>query len=65
MFYTATTYPNPPIWGYVKKTSPMKGNVFFTGDIQTYRHTHKHRDSMTESADSVKTTFGLVEQLWP
>ena len=37
----------------MKKTSPMKGKVFFTGDI----HAHGHRDSMTESAqwaDSVK-----------
>ena len=39
----------------------MKGDVFFTGDIQTYTHTYTHsdghRDSMTESAqwaDSVK-----------
>ena len=48
--------------GGVKKTSPMKGDVFFTGDIQTYIHTDihtdGHRDSMTELAqwaDSVKT----------
>ena len=44
--------------GGVKKTSPMKGKVFFTGDIRTDTHTHGHRDSMTESAqwaDSVKT----------
>ena len=36
----------------------MKGKVFFTGDIQTYRNTHGHRDSMTDSAqwaDSVKS----------
>ena len=44
--------------GGVKKTSPMKGKVFFTGDTHTRIHTHGHRDSMTESAqwaDSVKT----------
>ena len=44
--------------GGMKKTSPMKGKVFFTGDIRTDTHTHGHRDSMTESAqwaDSVKT----------
>ena len=48
--------------GGVKKTSPMKGKVFFTGDIQTYIqtyiHTDGHRDSMTVSAqwaDSVKS----------
>ena len=43
--------------GDVKKTSPMKGNVFFTGDIRTYVQTDGHRDSLTESAqwaDSVK-----------
>ena len=34
----------------MKKTSPMKGEVFFTGDTHTYRHTDGHRDSMTESA---------------
>ena len=49
--------------GGVKKTSPMKGKVFFTGDIHTYIHTDRptdgHRASMTESAqwaDSVKNT---------
>ena len=36
--------------GGVKKTSPMKGDVFFTGDIQIYKHRDGHRDSMTESA---------------
>ena len=44
--------------GGVKKTSPMKGKVLFTGD-KTYKHTYGHRDSMTESAqwaDSVKRT---------
>ena len=43
--------------GGVKKTSPMKGKVFFTGDRHTRRHTRRHRNSMTESAqwaDSVK-----------
>ena len=38
----------------MEKTSPIQGDVFFTGDI----HTQGHRDSMTESAkwaDSVKT----------
>ena len=47
---------HPQILGDVKKTSPMKGEVFFTGDT----HTHGHRDSMTESAqwaDSVKTVY--------
>ena len=52
------THTLPQIWGDVKKTSPMKGEVFFTGDIShTYIHTRGHRDSMTESAqwaDSVK-----------
>ena len=41
----------------VKKTSPMKGKVFFTGDRHTYIAADGHRDSMTESAqwaDSVK-----------
>ena len=44
-------------WGDVKKTSPMKGKVFFTGDIHTYRHTDGHRNSITELvqwANSVK-----------
>ena len=40
---THTHTPHPHIWGDVKKTSPMKGEVFFTGDrhtdIQTYRQT--------------------------
>ena len=36
--------------GGVKKTSPMKGKVFFTGDKRTDIQTHEHRDSMTESA---------------
>ena len=58
------THTPPQIWGDVKKTSPMKGEVFFTGDRHRHRHTHTHiqtdghRDSMTESAqlaDSVKT----------
>ena len=47
--------------GGVKKTSPMEGDIFFTGDrqtdIHTYIHTHGHCDSMTESAqwaDSMK-----------
>ena len=43
--------------GGVKKTSPMKGKVFFTGDRHTDIQTDGHRDSMTESAqwaDSVK-----------
>ena len=43
--------------GDVKKTSLMKGEVFFTGDTHTYRQTDGHRDSMTESAqwaESVK-----------
>ena len=47
--------------GGVKKTSPMKGKVFFSGDRQTDRqtdiHADGHRDSMTELtqwADSVK-----------
>ena len=42
----------------MKKTFPMKGKVFFTGDTRTYIHTDGHCDSMTESAqwaDSVKT----------
>ena len=46
--------------GGVKKTSPMKGKVFFTGDTHTYRQTDGHRDSMTESAqwaDLVKMSF--------
>ena len=34
----------------VTKTSPMKGKVFFTGDIHTYIHSDGHRNSMTESA---------------
>ena len=45
--------------GGVKKTSPMKGRVFFTGDTHTDIHTDGYRDSMTESAqwaDSVKST---------
>ena len=44
--------------GGVKKTSPMKGKVFFTGDGHTNIQTDGHRDSMTESAQwavSVKT----------
>ena len=43
-------------WG-VKKTSSIKGKVFFTGDIHTYVQTYRHRDYMTELArwaDSVK-----------
>ena len=43
--------------GGVKKTSTMKGKVFFTGDRHTGKRTHGHCDSMTESAqwaDSVK-----------
>ena len=49
----------PPIWGDINKTSPMKGKVFFTGDICTYVRTDGQCDSMTESAqwaDSVKST---------
>ena len=52
-----THTPHPHIWGDMKKTSPMEGEVFFTGDTQTDIHTYGHRDSMTESAqwaDSVK-----------
>ena len=53
----------------VKKTSPMKGKVFFTGDIHTYRSTDGHRDSMTESArwwaDSVKTIHSKPIRLNP
>ena len=54
---THTDTPHPHIWGDVKKTSPMEGEVFFTGERHTYVRTHGHRDSMTESAqwaDSVK-----------
>ena len=53
-----THTPHPHIWGDVKKTSPMKGEVFFTGDRRTHIHTDGHSDSMTESAqwaDSVKS----------
>ena len=34
-----THTPHPHIWGDVKKTSPMKGEVFFTGDIHSYIQT--------------------------
>ena len=57
---THTDTPQPHIWGDVKKTSPMEGEVFFTGD----RHTDGHCDSMTESAqwaDSVKKKKKMVE----
>ena len=33
--------------GGVKKTSPMKGKVFFTGDIHTYIQTDRHTDIAT------------------
>ena len=52
--------------GGVKKTSPIKGKVFFTGNIQIYIHTDGHHNSMTESAqwaDSVKSTNLLP--FWP
>ena len=61
---THDTHPTPHSHTHThpKKTSPMEGEVFFTGDIQTYIqtyiHTDGHRDSMAESAqwaDSVKT----------
>ena len=60
--------PHPLIWGDVKKTSPMKGKVFFTGDRHTYTSHHGHRDSMTESAqwaDSVKMCVCLVLVMIP
>ena len=44
----------------MKKTSPIQGDVFFTGDINTDIQTDGHRNSMTESAkwaDSVKKTY--------
>ena len=43
----------------MEKTSPVQGDVFFTGDVRT----HGHCDSMTESAqwaDSVKMGLMLV-----
>ena len=54
---TTTPHPHLPIWGDVKKTFPMKGKVFFTGDRHTNTQTDGHHNSMTESAqwaDSVK-----------
>ena len=51
--------------GGVKKTSPMKGKVFFTGDIHTYIQTEEHRDSMTELAqwaDSVKSKHKTTDE---
>ena len=55
---THDTHTLPKIWGGVKKTSPMEGDVFFTGDkqtdVHTYIHTHGHCDSMTESAQAAR-----------
>ena len=66
-----THTPHPHIWGDVKKTSPMKGDVFFTGDrqtdVHTDVHTDGHRNSMTESAqwaDSVKRIFPHILVLY-
>ena len=39
--HTHTHTPHPHIWGDVKKTSPMNGEVFFSGDIQKYTHTDR------------------------
>ena len=58
-----THTPHPHIWGDVKKTSPMEGEVFFTGDRRPCPHTRGHRDSMTESAqwaDSVKKKKNIL-----
>ena len=52
----------------MKKTSPRKGKVFFTGDIQTDVHTDGHRNSMTESAqwaDSVKKGLNKTVKGFP
>ena len=46
-----------------KKTFPMKGKVFFTGDIHTYIHSHGHPDSMTESAQWANSVKRAVESV--
>ena len=43
-WHMTPTQPHPHIWGDVKKTSPMKGKVFFTGDRQTYTRTSQLYD---------------------
>ena len=51
----------------MEKTSPMQGDVFFTGDRRTYRQTDGHRDSMTESAqwaDSVKRDISPFKETY-
>ena len=58
---THTHTPHPKFWGDVKKTSPMKGKVFFTGDKQTDIHTDGHRDSMTESAQWANSVKIITE----
>ena len=39
----------------------MKGEVFFTGDIRTYIHTDRHRDSMTDPAQRAESVKILNE----
>ena len=51
--------------GGVKKTSPMKGKVFFTGDRHTHIHTHGHCDFMTESAQWAESVKILQDLDYP
>ena len=63
------THPTPNLGGCEEDLSNERRGLLHRG--QTHRRTdvqtHGHRDSMTESAqwaDSVKTLFGMLEQLY-